>query len=82
MQSRNVRLASSSASRVRLWWPDDHAWCVATDVDLMSTYVGGSADCIDRLVFDDELEAMVVPGDQSVQFDADTINPTPSGQLS
>ena len=22
-----------------LWWPDDHAWCVATDIDLDSTYL-------------------------------------------
>lgn len=23
-----------------LWWPDDRSWCVATDVDLNSTYIG------------------------------------------
>ena len=23
-----------------LWWPDDHAWCVATDIDLMTTHLG------------------------------------------
>jgi hypothetical protein len=26
-----------------LWWPLDRHWCVATDVDLASTYVGCSA---------------------------------------
>jgi hypothetical protein len=25
-----------------LWWPDDRAWCVATEIDLAWTYVGGS----------------------------------------
>src|SRR5438105_3236897 len=23
-----------------LWWPDDEAWCVATEIDLNTTYVG------------------------------------------
>ncbi len=32
-----------------IWWPDDRAWCVATEVDLESTYVGGSAACITAL---------------------------------
>lgn len=25
-----------------LWWPADRAWCVATDIDLDATYVGGA----------------------------------------
>ena len=29
-----------------LWWPADRAWCVVTDIDLVSTYVGGTAACI------------------------------------
>jgi hypothetical protein len=33
-----------------LWWPADRAWCVVTDIDLMSTYVGGSAACITALL--------------------------------
>ena len=40
-----------------LWWPDDRAWFVATDVDLMTTYVGGSAACIADLLAADGLEA-------------------------
>ena len=39
-----------------LWWPADHAWCVVTDVDLMSSYVGGSAACIADLFAADGLE--------------------------
>ena len=30
-----------------LWWPDDRSWCVATDIDLMSTYVGRHRQCIE-----------------------------------
>ena len=61
-----------------LWWPDDRAWFVVTDVDLMTTYVGGSAACIADLVATDGLEAAQVPPDQRVTWDADTVNPPPS----
>jgi hypothetical protein len=41
-----------------LWWPDDHAWCVATDVDRDSTYIGGSGELIAELVASPELEVL------------------------
>jgi hypothetical protein len=41
-----------------LWWPADRAWCVATDVDLHSTYVGGSAALVRDLTGDPRLEAL------------------------
>jgi hypothetical protein len=41
-----------------LWWPEDRAWCVATEIDLPSTYVGGQAGLIERLVSDDRIEAL------------------------
>jgi hypothetical protein len=28
--------------RPNLWWPDDRAWCVATEIDNVATYVGGT----------------------------------------
>ena len=62
-----------------LWWPDDRAWFVATDIDLMTTYVGGSAACIAELVATEGLEAFPVPIDQRVTSDADTVNPPPLG---
>ena len=43
-----------------LWWPADRTWCVATEVDFHSTYVGGSKPLIDRLLGDDRLEALAV----------------------
>lgn len=47
-----------------LWWPDDRAWCVGTDIDMSSTYVGGSRDCIQRVTTAPELNATEVkPGD-------------------
>jgi hypothetical protein len=60
-----------------LWWPADRAWCVATDIDLMSTYVGGSAACIAALLAAPGLEAVPAgPGDP-VTVDGDARNPLP-----
>lgn len=61
-----------------LWWPDDRAWCVGTEIDLMTTYVGGSQDCIEAVLAEESLEAMPISVDQYVTWDADTINPLPA----
>ena len=57
-----------------LWWPDDQAWCVASEVDLAETYVGGSEACIDRIVSDDVLEALRTTPDARVDIEGDRIN--------
>jgi hypothetical protein len=41
-----------------LWWPDDRAWCVATEIDFTWSYVGGSSACIEQILGDSELEAI------------------------
>jgi hypothetical protein len=47
-----------------LWWPADRSWCVVTDIDLITTYVGGSAGCIADLLATPGLEAHpATPGD-------------------
>ncbi|MER5473227.1 hypothetical protein ABZX90_35880 [Streptomyces sp. NPDC002935] len=47
-----------------LWWPQDRAWCLGGDVDLVSTYVGGSRALIADLLAAPELETHpVAPGD-------------------
>lgn len=61
-----------------LWWPADRRWCVGTDIDLMTTYVGGSGRAIETLLADEQIEALPVSDDQSVTWDADTINPPPA----
>ncbi len=33
-----------------LWWPEDRAWFVATEIDLAWTYVGGREALIEQLV--------------------------------
>jgi hypothetical protein len=49
-----------------LWWPADHAWCVATDVDLQWTYVAGSRGLIDAILADDRIEALPASPDDPV----------------
>jgi hypothetical protein len=33
-----------------IFWPDDRAWCVATEIDLCSTYIAASEETIDDLL--------------------------------
>jgi hypothetical protein len=61
-----------------LWWPNDRSWCVATDIDLMTTYVGGDYELINDLLAAPSLEVMAVSGAQEFVWTADTINPLPS----
>lgn len=60
-----------------LWWPADQAWCVATDLDLTSTYVGGAAACIDELLRTPGVEALPVRPEDPISLAADTLNPHP-----
>jgi hypothetical protein len=56
-----------------LWWPQDHAWCVASEIDLFCTLVAGSDDLAEALVGDPRLEAWRVrPGDPAA-FDSDQV---------
>jgi hypothetical protein len=43
-----------------LWWPEDRAWCVATEVDYPWTYVGGSNALISLLLQEPILNAKSV----------------------
>jgi hypothetical protein len=60
-----------------LWWPEDHAWCVATEVDLKSTYIGADRACAKDLVAVPGLEAAAVPADLGIDWLSDTENPPP-----
>jgi hypothetical protein len=43
-----------------LWWPDDRAWIVETEVDGYSTYVGASRVALDDLLASSQVEAIEV----------------------
>jgi hypothetical protein len=57
-----------------LFWPDDHSWCVATEIDLDSSYVGGSEALVLSLTADQELEALVAAPEDPVDSRSDEIN--------
>ena len=71
-----VRWDYQSAS---IWWPDDRAWCVATEIDLDWTYVGGSKECVAAVLSSAALEALPAQLSDGVAYDSDPINPRPLG---
>lgn len=59
-----ARVPGTGGQSPSLWWPADHAWCVATDIDTPWTYVGGSRGLIGALLAGSSLEALPAsPGD-------------------
>jgi hypothetical protein len=64
-QPDHLRLGGAEPAFV---WPDDHAWCVARDVDPHWAGIGGSKALVDRLQSDPRLDAVV----------ADPTQPQPS----
>ncbi len=55
--------AGRAAGRVRspnLWWPNDRAWVVGTDVDGDDTLVAGSQTLIDAILVHPDLDARPV----------------------
>lgn len=71
-----VTWAYQSAS---IWWPDDRAWCVATEVDFDWTYVGGTKECIAAILASPNLEALPARVTDGISYASDPFNPTPSG---
>jgi hypothetical protein len=57
-----------------LWWPDDRAWCVATEIDLASTYVGGSEALVEAVRAEPRLEVLLSDPAHRVAFDSDDLN--------
>lgn len=75
--TQTVCAPASGYQSASLWWPDDRAWFVATEVDLESTYLGGTEACIDAIVRHSNLEALPVEITDGVTWAADTLNPNP-----
>jgi hypothetical protein len=48
-----------------LWWPDDHAWCVASEIDLPWSYVGGSSQLIGEIIRRPKLNARATALDET-----------------
>jgi hypothetical protein len=61
-----------------LWWPDDRSWCVATEIDFETTYVGGTHACIAELTSHPDLEAVIAQPADGVTWASDQVNPAPA----
>jgi hypothetical protein len=57
-----------------LWWPQDRAWCVASEIDLCWTYVGGTRAMADQLLCDPRLETRPAMPTEHFTYDSDRIN--------
>jgi len=57
---------SGDDQTANLWWPADRAWCVASEIDLPWTYVGGPAGLIGRLLADERIETLPAGPDDPV----------------
>lgn len=57
-----------------LLWPDDTSWCVATEIDLDSTFVGGSRALVDRILADERLEAFETDVHDGIGIEDDDVN--------
>lgn len=60
-----------------MWWAADNSWCVASEIDLNTTYIGASQEIIDVIVNHKNLEAYQVEVTQNISNISDTINPKP-----
>jgi hypothetical protein len=78
-----VEALSESADDVgyqsaNLWWPNDHAWCVATEIDLDTTYIACDLVCRDELLGASEIEALEIEPSSGIDFASDLLNPAPT----
>jgi hypothetical protein len=57
-----------------LWWPEDQAWCVATEIDFAWTYVAGSRRLQAAILADNRLEALPARITDRFTIDSDRRN--------
>jgi hypothetical protein len=60
-----------------LSWPNDRAWLVSTEIDFVSTYVGGGRLCIDSILRSADIETAEVDSSDVEGWEVDLRNPTP-----
>lgn len=65
------RFGDGFAHPPNLWWSADRSWCVATDIDLDSTYIGAGRACASRIRASSELEVLLTRADARVDAGAD-----------
>jgi hypothetical protein len=60
-----------------IWWPEDRIWCVATEIDLNTTYIGCDDACRDAILALPGVEALEIDPAAGISWLSDTINPAP-----
>ena len=63
----------SEGQSPNLWWPEDRSWCVATEIDLPWSYVGGSHQLATDLLSDRRLEGLPAQPDDPLHHDDDQL---------
>jgi hypothetical protein len=61
-----------------MWWPEDRAWFVATEVDLDSTYLAGTNACVDAVLAHPRIEALRARLSDGITIASDGLNPMPA----
>lgn len=79
VRAASERISPLSPQHASIWWPEDRAWCVATEIDMMCTYVGGSEACIAEILADGRLEAWRASPDDRADVNGDRVN-APEGE--
>jgi hypothetical protein len=67
-------LGRPSCGSPNLWWPDDRAWVVSTEIDLDTSFLAGSSDCIRDIQQTVGIEAFQVSCHDPIAFDSDLLN--------
>jgi hypothetical protein len=49
-----------------LWWPEDRAWCVASELDIYSTYVAATPAAVRALIDHQALEVVECTAEQDI----------------
>jgi hypothetical protein len=60
-----------------LWWPEDRAWCVATEIDLNTTYIGCDDACGEAILAERSIEALAIAPSRGIDWRSDPLNPFP-----
>lgn len=71
----DVRPFTNKKQTANLIWCEDPSWWVTTDIDLNSTYIGGSDALIQDILDSPALEAWPAAPDDDITYDADIVNP-------
>lgn len=69
-----TELGNQMPQSPNLFWPEDRGWCVASEIDLFCTLIGGTIELAECLTANPALEAWRVSSDDPISYDSDKIN--------